>query len=55
MTKAKENKIYKYFTILSLFLGIIFSVLIPLYQVPDEEVHINEIYKKSIVKTLKSC
>ena len=43
--KSKETKIYKYFTILSLFLGIIFSVLIPLYQVPDEEVHINEIYK----------
>jgi len=45
MTILKENRIYKYFTILSLFLGIIFSVLIPLYQVPDEEVHINEIYK----------
>lgn len=45
MSKSKEDKIYKYFAILSLFLGIIFSVLIPLYQVPDEEVHINEIYK----------
>jgi len=43
--KIKENKIYKYFTILSLFLGIVFSILIPLYQVPDEETHINEIYK----------
>ena len=41
----KENIIYKNFAILSLFFGIIFSILIPLYQVPDEETHINEIYK----------
>lgn len=40
----KEKKIYKIFTILSLFLGIFFSILIPLYQVPDEETHINQIY-----------
>ena len=43
MIKSKE-KIYKHFTVLSLLFGIVFSVLIPLYQVPDEEVHINAIY-----------
>ena len=44
LSKVKENSIYKYFIFLSLFLGIIFSILIPLYQVPDEEVHINAMY-----------
>ena len=34
------------FLITSIILGIIFSILIPLYQVPDEPVHINMIYEE---------
>ena len=40
----KKKKIYLIFIILSLVFGIMFSILIPLYQVPDEETHINSIY-----------
>lgn len=42
--KMEKKKIYIIFIYLSLFLGFIFSILIPLYQVPDEETHINNLY-----------
>lgn len=42
--KNSNKKIYKIFIVLSLFLGSFFSALIPLYQVPDEETHINQLY-----------
>jgi len=44
MKNMKKLNIYKVFVILSLLLGFIFSILIPLYQVPDEETHINLLY-----------
>lgn len=44
-SKSKESTIYQTFLFLSLFLGSLFSILIPLYQVPDEETHLNELYK----------
>ena len=42
--KKSSKKIYSIFIILSLTFGIIFSILIPLYQVPDEETHLNLLY-----------
>lgn len=39
-----SKKIYIMFIMLSLIFGITFSILIPLYQVPDEETHLNYIY-----------
>lgn len=44
MKNLKKLNIYKVFVALSLILGFIFSILIPLYQVPDEETHINLLY-----------
>jgi len=40
----KGKNIYKIFIVLSLMLGMIFSILIPLYQVPDEVTHLNLLY-----------
>ena len=42
--QKSSKKIYSIFIILSLTFGIIFSILIPLYQVPDEETHLNLLY-----------
>ena len=42
----KDVKVENVFFVLALFLGIVFSVLIPLYQVPDELTHINMIYEE---------
>lgn len=45
MKKLKKiNTIYTYFIILSLVFGISYSIIIPLFQVPDEAYHINSIY-----------
>lgn len=44
MMQKKRNKLYLIFTLLSLILGIIFSIIIPLFQIPDEETHFNYIY-----------
>lgn len=44
MKKSKKISIYKIFVSLSLIFGFVFSILIPLYQVPDEETHINMLY-----------
>lgn len=40
----KNNRIYIVFVLLSLIFGTLFSIIIPLYQVPDELTHINYIY-----------
>ena len=43
---CRKIKIEKVFLILSIFWGIVFSVLFPLYQIPDELTHINMIYEE---------
>lgn len=44
--KINDDKLPKIFFIMSLVIGIIFSILFPLYQVPDELVHINMMYSE---------
>lgn len=42
--KTPSEKIAKKFLYLSIAFGIVFSILIPLYQIPDELTHINMIF-----------
>ncbi len=44
--KINDDKLPKIFFIMSLVIGIIFSILFPLYQVPDELAHINMMYSE---------
>ena len=57
ISKIKDNKlnninIYKSFLFFSIFFGIIFSILMPLYQTPDELTHINMIYQELNYKNI---
>lgn len=45
-----EISIYKFFVIVATIFGITFSILMPLYQVPDELTHINLTYSEMNMK-----
>ena len=44
--KISDDKLPKIFFIVSMAIGVMFSILFPLYQVPDELVHINMMYSE---------
>lgn len=44
LASERYDKLPVIFLSLSLLIGIIFSILFPLYQVPDELTHINMMY-----------
>lgn len=48
--KFKKITINKSFIIVASIIGIVTSILIPLYQVPDEQTHINMIYDERNIK-----
>lgn len=48
--KFKNFNINKIFVLMASATGIITSILIPLYQVPDEQTHINMIYEERNIK-----
>lgn len=48
--KFKNIGINKAFVIIASLIGVITSILIPLYQVPDEQTHINMIYNERNIK-----
>lgn len=51
--KIDDLNIPKFFLVFALIYGFTFSILMPLYQVPDEETHINMTYKEMGYKDIK--